>query len=136
MSRYAVALLVLIAVSFGTNATFAADNVARVTRPPPPVTAVLTPVPADEIPAAAIEVAPAGPVIGPPDIAFGCKRVWRCDAQVCEWRRGCNGIYGYVEAPYYAKPLAEQQWVRDGLPGPDSGPRVTSRKRVVIDPAK
>jgi hypothetical protein len=55
---------------------------------------------------------------GPPEVAYGCKRVWRCDAQVCEWRRGCYGVYGYVEAPYYSKPLAQRQWEQQGLPGP------------------
>ena len=60
--------------------------------------------------------------------------MWRCDAQVCEWRRGCNGIYGYVEGPYYNKPLAERQWARDYLPGPESE-TVRTRRRVVLDPA-
>ena len=53
----------------------------------------------------------------PPGQAYGCKRLWRCDAQICEWRRGCWGIYGYVEGPYYSVALARRQWARDGLPG-------------------
>ena len=55
-----------------------------------------------------------------PDVAFGCKRVWRCDAQVCEWRRGCWGVYGYMEGPYYSLALAQRQWERDGWPLPRS----------------
>jgi hypothetical protein len=54
----------------------------------------------------------------PPGVAYGCKRVWRCDAQVCEWRRGCWGVYGYVEGPYFSVALARRQWTREGLPGP------------------
>lgn len=54
------------------------------------------------------------------DVAFGCKRVWRCDAQVCEWRRGCWGVYGYMEGPYYSLALAQRQWERDGWPTPPS----------------
>lgn len=54
----------------------------------------------------------------PPGVAYGCKRIWRCDAQVCEWRRGCWGVYGYVEGPYFSVALAQRQWTRDGLPGP------------------
>ncbi len=64
--------------------------------------------------------APAAPrrlaTVVPPGTAYGCKRIWRCDAQVCEWRRGCWGVYGYVEGPYFSVALAKRQWVRDGLP--------------------
>jgi len=59
----------------------------------------------------------AGPAsIVPPRVAYGCKRIWRCDAQVCEWRRGCWGVYGYMEGPYYSVALAKRQWQRDGWP--------------------
>lgn len=54
----------------------------------------------------------------PPRIAYGCKRLWRCDTQVCEWRRGCWGVYGYMEGPYYSVALAKRQWERDGWPSP------------------
>lgn len=54
--------------------------------------------------------------IVPPRVAYGCKRIWRCDAQVCEWRRGCWGVYGYMEGPYYSVALAKRQWERDGWP--------------------
>jgi len=57
----------------------------------------------------------------PPTTAYGCKRIWRCDKQVCEWRRGCWGVYGYIEGPYYSVALAQRQWERDGLPGPAHG---------------
>ena len=51
-----------------------------------------------------------------PYVRYGCRRVWRCDAQVCEWRRGCWGVYGYMEGPYYTIPLARSQWERHGWP--------------------
>lgn len=54
--------------------------------------------------------------IVPPRVAYGCKRIWRCDVQVCEWRRGCWGVYGYMEGPYYSVALAKRQWERDGWP--------------------
>jgi hypothetical protein len=57
-----------------------------------------------------------GTTIVHPRTAYGCKRIWRCDNQVCEWRRGCWGIYGYVEGPYYSVPLAKRQWKQQGLP--------------------
>lgn len=98
---------------------------------PPPVPAVIVP-PAVAVPDTVVVTGV--PVIGPSLKPYGCQRVWRCDAQVCEWRRGCNGIYGYVEGPYYNKPLAERQWARDYLPGPESETRVV-RSRRVADPA-
>jgi hypothetical protein len=67
-----------------------------------------------------VTVKPAGKATPHPDVAFGCKRIWRCDAQVCEWRRGCWGIYGYMEGPYYSLNLAQRQWERDGWPAPRS----------------
>jgi hypothetical protein len=50
------------------------------------------------------------------NVEYGCKRIWRCDDQVCEWRRGCWGVYGYMEAPYYSVPLARSQWQMHGWP--------------------
>jgi hypothetical protein len=76
--------------------------------------AIVTPVPKH------VKVKPAGQATPRPDVAFGCKRIWRCDAQVCEWRRGCWGIYGYMEGPYYSLNLAQRQWERDGWPTPHS----------------
>jgi hypothetical protein len=32
---------------------------------------------------------------------FGCRRILRCSREGCGWRRGCWGIYGYRESPYY-----------------------------------
>jgi hypothetical protein len=61
---------------------------------------------------------PAARPVPPPRVQYGCKRIWRCDAQVCEWRRGCWGIYGYMEGPYYNLELARRQWERDGWPVP------------------
>ena len=147
--------------AFGATATYAADSAATVgTAPkgrlvvtetpgmvatevvvpapatvavPPPVPTVIVP-PAVAVPDTVVVTGV--PVIGPSLKPYGCQRVWRCDAQVCEWRRGCNGIYGYVEGPYYNKPLAERQWARDYLPGPGDGETVVrTRRRVVLDPA-
>jgi hypothetical protein len=57
-----------------------------------------------------------GPLQPPPGIRYGCQRVWRCDKTVCEWRRGCWGVYGYVEGPYYTSEFARRQWEQHGLP--------------------
>ncbi len=99
---------------------------------PPPTPAVIVP-PAVAVPDTVVVTGV--PVIGPSLKPYGCQRVWRCDAQVCEWRRGCNGVYGYVEGPYYNKPLAERQWARDYLPGPESETRVVRSRARVVDPA-
>jgi hypothetical protein len=99
---------------------------------PPPVPTVIVP-PAVAVPDTVVVTGV--PVIGPSLKPFGCQRVWRCDAQVCEWRRGCNGVYGYVEGPYYNKPLAERQWARDYLPGPETATRVVRSRARVADPA-
>jgi hypothetical protein len=58
------------------------------------------------------------PVLPAPVVRYGCKRVWRCDSVICEWRRGCFGIYGYMEGPYYTLPLARRQYERHGWPVP------------------
>jgi hypothetical protein len=83
---------------------------------------VVAPAPVVAEPVVVGPVGPPGPTIivtkPPPHVAYGCKRIWRCDKEVCEWRRGCWGVYGYVESPYYSQELARRQWVRDGLPGP------------------
>lgn len=68
-------------------------------------------------PAEQVEAVTPRPV-PPPRVEYGCKRLWRCDSRVCEWRRGCWGIYGYVEGPYYNLSLARRQWERDGWPTP------------------
>lgn len=82
---------------------------ALVTAPPPAVAA--TPVPG---------VVAVGPLYPAPEIHYGCQRIWRCDTVVCEWRRGCWGIYGYMEGPYYTVELAKRQWESQGLPLPRS----------------
>ena len=58
------------------------------------------------------------PVIPAPVVRYGCSRIWRCDSVICEWRRGCYGIYGYMEGPYYSLPLARRQYERHGWPVP------------------
>jgi hypothetical protein len=64
----------------------------------------------------------------PPEVRYGCKRVWRCDSVVCEWRRGCFGTYGYMEGPYYTLDLAKRQWERHGWPAPAAGERFSFSK--------
>jgi hypothetical protein len=82
---------------------------------------VSAPVP-DHVVAPPAIVAPApppvvtGPLAPPPQVVYGCERIWRCDSIVCEWRRGCWGIYGYVEGPYYTAELARRHWEMHGWP--------------------
>lgn len=77
-----------------------------------------------------VSVAPAGsestiiieqssPTRPAPTVRYGCSRIWRCDAVICEWRRGCWGVYGYMEGPYYTLDLAKRQWERHGWPTPE-----------------
>jgi hypothetical protein len=80
-----LALLAVFAVALSGPA-FAAD-------------ATVTPAPVAKHAKVVAPPAGAHATIVPPRVAYGCKRVWRCDDQVCEWRRGCWGIYGYVESP-------------------------------------
>jgi hypothetical protein len=83
-----------------------------------------TPIQITRVPAAApavedtLIIEQASPVLPAPVVRYGCKRVWRCDAAVCEWRRGCWGVYGYMEGPYYTLGLAQRQWERHGWPVP------------------
>jgi hypothetical protein len=108
MYRAAFGLLriLTLCIAFGLAPSYAADAVVA---------------PASKI----TKSAPAAPLASKrasqrPDVAFGCKRVWRCDTQVCEWRRGCWGVYGYMEGPYYSLAFAQRQWERDGWPTPRS----------------
>lgn len=55
-----------------------------------------------------------GPLMAPPAVRFGCQRVWRCDTTICEWRRGCWGVYGYLEGPYYTPSFARRQAEQHG----------------------
>jgi hypothetical protein len=111
MLRLTLAALLLAGATFAGSQAQAADVKAVVVTPAP---VVIEPVVVEP-------VAPAGATVivtkAPPHVAYGCKRIWRCDHEVCEWRRGCWGVYGYVESPYYSQDLAKRQWVRDGLPG-------------------
>jgi hypothetical protein len=106
MRRIAFALLMIAGAVFAAAQARAADS--KVTVAPQAEAVVIEPAPH----AGAVAAKPA------PHVPYGCKRVWRCDKQVCEWRRGCWGIYGYIEGPYYSQELAKRQWTRDGLPVP------------------
>jgi hypothetical protein len=70
----------------------------------------------------------ASPVLPAPVVRYGCSRVWRCDSVICEWRRGCWGIYGYMEGPYYTLELAKRQWERHGWPTPERRARYSPSK--------
>ena len=108
---YLKAMLFAIAALAAPALSSAADS--------PPVSVVRAP---------AVTVAPAAsntiiieepsPVIPAPAVRYGCSRIWRCDSVICEWRRGCFGIYGYMEGPYYTLPLARRQYERHGWPVP------------------
>ena len=119
MKRVVLGALALLVVAASCERAVAADSAVRVVTPPPVV--VTEAPPAEQV----IPPYPPNSHLVPPyrtapTTAYGCKRVWRCDAQVCEWRRGCWGIYGYMEGPYYTTSLARRQWERDGWPTPHS----------------
>jgi len=108
MARFALWLLTAIVLA-GASPAGAADA-GRFD--PAPAPAMVEPSPeTDET-----RLTQAKPRLPPPQVAFGCQRIWRCDAMVCEWRRGCRGVYGYVEGPYYSSALARRQWQSHGLP--------------------
>ena len=122
-------LLLAVAATFGASVAIAADADTVRTAP-----SAATAAPIEGAPPPFTQETVKIKRPGPPDIAFGCKRVWRCDAQVCEWRRGCYGVYGYVEAPYYAKPLAQRQWESHGLPGASTETSGSARRRAYVAP--
>jgi hypothetical protein len=86
---------------------------------PPPVEPVPEPVAPAAVP---------GPLLPEPQVQFGCKRIWRCDTTVCEWRRGCWGVYGYVEGPYFTSVFARRQWEAHGLGDPEPRRRRRTHK--------
>jgi hypothetical protein len=75
----------------------------------------------------------ASPTQPAPNAIYGCKRIWRCDSVVCDWRRGCWGVYGYMEGPYYNVDLAKRQWERHGWP--TGATSTTVKRRVTVTPA-
>jgi hypothetical protein len=119
-STYLKAMLFLLAVAAAPVLSYAADS-------PTGRAPAVTVAPAARV-APAVAVAPGlsetvviaetSPVIPAPVVRYGCSRVWRCDSVICEWRRGCYGIYGYMEGPYYTLPLAKRQYERHGWPLP------------------
>lgn len=109
------ALWLLFAVLLFASPAAAADRwigprAPVVVAPPPEPTVEVVEEPTFGIGKMPVARAPEGP-----QIRYGCQRVWRCDAQVCEWRRGCRGVYGYVEGPYYTAAFAQRQWESHGL---------------------
>ena len=132
MRRLAFALL-FAAVAMGHPAIAADSNVTVVVPPPKAATStttvVTTPVVVETIPSNGTTIIVTKPE---PHVAYGCKRIWRCDKEVCEWRRGCWGIYGYMEGPYYSQELAQRQWERDGWPTPGTS---STRSRKVVTPS-
>ena len=102
-------LLALAIVAAAPAVSYAADATPiRITRVP-----AVAPAAEDTI-----VIEEASPVMPAPIVRYGCKRIWRCDGVICEWRRGCWGIYGYMEGPYYTVELAQRQWERHGWPVP------------------
>ena len=107
MPRVVLMLALVMAGFFAANGNAgAADSTVTIVTPPKTVVE----------PTVRIETTK--PIKPEPRVAYGCKRVWRCDAEVCEWRRGCWGVYGYMEGPYYTEQLAKRQWERDGWAPP------------------
>lgn len=107
---YLKAMLFALAVVAAPALSYAADSPAAVTVAPAVAAA----------PAASntIIIEQPSPVMPAPAVRYSCSRIWRCDAVICEWRRGCFGIYGYMEGPYYTLPLARRQYERHGWPVP------------------
>jgi hypothetical protein len=107
---YLKAMLFALAVVAAPALSYAADSPAAVTVAPAVAAA----------PAASntIIIEQPSPVMPAPVVRYSCSRIWRCDAVICEWRRGCFGIYGYMEGPYYTLPLAKRQYERHGWPVP------------------
>lgn len=110
MRAYLRAMLFALAALTAPAISYAADT-TLLGRGPVVVTA---PVPAEST----IIIEQASPIRPAPTVRYGCSRVWRCDSVVCEWRRGCWGVYGYMEGPYYTLDLAKRQWERHGWPTP------------------
>ena len=132
MRRLAFALL--FAAVATSHPAIAADSNVTVVAPPPnavssTTTVVTTPAVVETIPSNGTTIIVTKPEL---HVAYGCKRIWRCDKEVCEWRRGCWGIYGYMEGPYYSQELAQRQWERDGWPMPGAS---STRARKVITPS-
>lgn len=113
------AILFVFAMLVGPVAAHAADATAPVVVRAPVSAAVGLP---ETI------IAEPSPVAPPPVVRYGCSRIWRCDAVICEWRRGCFGTYGYMEGPYYSLDLAKRQWERHGWPMPER------RSSVAVQP--
>ncbi len=113
-------LLLAGAVAAPLSLGVAADFEAAKARPGPRIVDAPPPV-IEAGPPPVIEARPppaTGPLAPPPRVRFGCQRVWRCDNVVCEWRRGCWGVYGYMEGPYYTSTFARRQWEAHGWPPP------------------
>jgi hypothetical protein len=108
---YLTAVLIALAAVAAPAPSYAADSTPiRITRAPAVAVAPAS--------AETIVIEQASPIMPAPVVRYGCSRVWRCDSLICEWRRGCWGIYGYMEGPYYTLALAKRQWERHGWPMP------------------
>jgi hypothetical protein len=133
MRRLALVLLFAVVTTAGHPA-LAAD--ANATVAPPRAVSTTTTVVTTPTAVEAATIPSNGSVIivtkPEPHVPYGCKRIWRCDKQVCEWRRGCWGVYGYMEGPYFSQELAQRQWERDGWPVPGS---TSTRNRKVVTPS-
>ncbi|MEA2984233.1 MAG: hypothetical protein QOD94_487 [Alphaproteobacteria bacterium] len=107
---YLKAMLFALAVVAAPALSYAADSPAAVTVAPAVAAAPAV--------SNTIVIEQPSPVMPAPVVRYGCSRIWRCDSVICEWRRGCYGVYGYMEGPYYTLPLAKRQYERHGWPVP------------------
>jgi hypothetical protein len=106
---YLTAMLFVLAAVVAPAVSYAADATPiRISRAP-----AVAPASGETI-----VIEQASPIMPAPVVRYGCSRIWRCDSVICEWRRGCFGIYGYMEGPYYTLDLAKRQWERHGWPTP------------------
>jgi hypothetical protein len=116
MRAYLKALLFVLAAAALPAVAQAADTGRGPALVAPPTVA---PAPVLVVPAEpTIIVQEQAPLRPPHNVKYGCSRVWRCDSVICEWRRGCWGVYGYMEGPYYNVDLAKRQWERHGWATP------------------
>jgi hypothetical protein len=46
------------------------------------------------------------------DVAYVCRRVWRCGPYGCGWRRYCYHTHRYYGSPYYGRPYYNGRYYR------------------------
>ena len=114
MVRSLPCLLALITLLGASPASAADQRVVGPSRAPAPAVVEQLPPGPPGLPPPVDMSKATGPLMAPPQVRFGCQRVWRCDTTICEWRRGCWGVYGYLEGPYYTPSFARRQAEQHG----------------------